>query len=220
MRRSKRIAEVAAEDGVRMARVRTALAATSVSKKRKVDGGELELSTSLVQLETRALSIMTPENSDSGNSTCESVSSDHVLASCCSSNESSKVVKGNSKFTDLQEDREIVVEVETLSYDLMDCGESRVTTPLSEVEAELESTSRPREANSRSLSTMQKMPSETELEEFFASAEKDLQKQFTEKYNFDILEDIPLEGRYEWIELNPELVCTNTETGNARRLDT
>ncbi|XP_022858275.1 uncharacterized protein LOC111379172 [Olea europaea var. sylvestris] len=136
MRRCKRIAEVVAEDGVRMTRVRAALAATtSVSKKRKVDGGELELSTSLVQLETRTLSIMTPENSDSGNSTRESVSPDHVLAFCCSSNESIEVVKVNSKFKDLQEEKEIVVEVETWTYDLMDCGESRVTTPSSEVEA-------------------------------------------------------------------------------------
>ncbi|CAI9766833.1 unnamed protein product [Fraxinus pennsylvanica] len=103
MRGCKRIAEVAAEDGIRMTRTRTALAATTtVSKRRRVDGGELELATNLVQLETQTLSIMTPENSDSGNSTCESFSSDHVLASCCSSNEINEVVKGNSKFSDLQ----------------------------------------------------------------------------------------------------------------------
>ncbi|KAL2551995.1 cyclin-dependent kinase inhibitor 7 [Forsythia ovata] len=202
MRKCKGIGEVA-DGGVRMTRARTALAVkNSESKKRKVDGGELKLSTSLVQLKTRPLNVVKPENSDSGNSTCVSVSSDHVLASCCSSNESTE----SSKFVDLEihQEYESGVEVETWTYDLVDCRKSRATsTPSSEVEAELESTARPQEANAGSRSKMQKMPSETELEEFFAAAEKDLQKQFTEKYNFDIMEDKPLEGRYEWVQLNP-----------------
>lgn len=58
-----------------------------------------------------------------------------------------------------------------------------MTTPSSEVEAEVESTVTSRESNARcrSCSTMQKMPSENELEAFFATAEKDIQKQFTDK---------------------------------------
>ncbi|CAA2967972.1 cyclin-dependent kinase inhibitor 7-like [Olea europaea subsp. europaea] len=226
MRKCKGIEEVVTKGGVKMTRARTILAEnTSTSKRRKVDGGELELSPSLVQLETQNLSIMTPENSAPGNSTCESVSTDHVLASCCSSNESGEEEKENSKFVDLElhEENEIGAEFETRTYDLEleDCRESRVTTPTSEVEAEVESTARSWESNARrrSCSTMQKMPSENELEEFFATAEKDLHKQFIDKYNFDILEDKPLEGRYEWIELNPQLGCTNTETRNATRCD-
>ncbi|KAL2456287.1 putative cyclin-dependent kinase inhibitor 7-like [Forsythia ovata] len=58
-------------------------------------------------------------------------------------------------------------------------GRSPQATSSTEFEAELES--RPREANASNRSTMQKMPSETEREEFFAAAEKDLQKQFTDK---------------------------------------
>ncbi|CAK8562395.1 unnamed protein product [Lathyrus sativus] len=46
----------------------------------------------------------------------------------------------------------------------------------------------------------QKMPSETELDEFFSAAEKNIQKQFENKYNFDIVKDVPLEGRYEWVQ--------------------
>lgn len=49
----------------------------------------------------------------------------------------------------------------------------------------------------------QKMPTESELDEFFASAEKDIQKRFQHKYNYDIVKDMPMEGRYEWVEIKP-----------------
>nr|XP_043621767.1 cyclin-dependent kinase inhibitor 7-like [Erigeron canadensis] len=48
-----------------------------------------------------------------------------------------------------------------------------------------------------------KMPSAEELEEFFAKAEKYEQKRFADKYNFDIVKDVPIEGRYQWIKLKP-----------------
>ncbi|CAI8609260.1 unnamed protein product [Vicia faba] len=47
----------------------------------------------------------------------------------------------------------------------------------------------------------QKTPSESELDEFFSAAEENIQKQFENKYNFDIVKDMPLEGRYEWVQL-------------------
>ena len=46
----------------------------------------------------------------------------------------------------------------------------------------------------------QKMPTESEIDEFFAVAEKDIQKQFEDKYNYDIVKDMPLDGRYEWVQ--------------------
>ncbi|XP_071735162.1 cyclin-dependent kinase inhibitor 7-like isoform X2 [Rutidosis leptorrhynchoides] len=48
-----------------------------------------------------------------------------------------------------------------------------------------------------------KMPpeAEAELEEFFAAAQQDLHKRFMDKYNYDILNDIPLKGRFEWIQV-------------------
>lgn len=53
-------------------------------------------------------------------------------------------------------------------------------------------------------STVQiKMPSNSEIEEFFAVAEKDIQKRFGEKYNFDIVKEVPLKGRYEWVPIKP-----------------
>lgn len=76
-------------------------------RKRKVVLGKLELSTSSVQRKTRRVAVVTPQNSaspeSSGNSsTCESVSSGHVLASCCSSSRSSELAKESSKFVDLE----------------------------------------------------------------------------------------------------------------------
>ncbi|KAL6546088.1 hypothetical protein OROGR_009962 [Orobanche gracilis] len=46
-------------------------------------------------------------------------------------------------------------------------------------------------------------PSDAELEEFFTAAEKYDQKRFLDKYNFDIVKDVPLEGKYQWVRLHP-----------------
>ncbi|CAI8618400.1 unnamed protein product [Vicia faba] len=43
---------------------------------------------------------------------------------------------------------------------------------------------------------------EEEIDEFFARFEREEQKRFSEKYNFDIVRDMPLEGRYEWVRLH------------------
>ncbi|XP_038692725.1 cyclin-dependent kinase inhibitor 3 [Tripterygium wilfordii] len=40
-----------------------------------------------------------------------------------------------------------------------------------------------------------------EVEEFFACAEQQQQREFMEKYNFDIVNDLPLPGRYEWVKI-------------------
>ncbi|KAL3814214.1 hypothetical protein ACJIZ3_015482 [Penstemon smallii] len=50
---------------------------------------------------------------------------------------------------------------------------------------------------------VEKMPSAAELEEFFAAAEKCEQKRFAEKYNYDVVKDVPLEGKYQWVRLHP-----------------
>ncbi|CAL9199247.1 cyclin-dependent kinase inhibitor 5-like [Musa acuminata AAA Group] len=59
------------------------------------------------------------------------------------------------------------------------------------------------ERESRRRSMVVATPSETELEDFFAAAEIDLRRRFTQKYNFDVVEDVPLAGRYDWIPLTP-----------------
>ncbi|RZC54864.1 hypothetical protein C5167_013710 [Papaver somniferum] len=60
------------------------------------------------------------------------------------------------------------------------------------------------EANSKSRKLSdEKMPTETEIKDFFSAFEKQEHKRFLEKYNYDITKDVPLEGRYEWISLKP-----------------
>ncbi|CAA7400921.1 unnamed protein product [Spirodela intermedia] len=45
--------------------------------------------------------------------------------------------------------------------------------------------------------------SEREIEEFFASAERKERERFSKKYNYDVVKDSPLEGRYEWTRIEP-----------------
>ncbi|KAL0718007.1 hypothetical protein Bca4012_067329 [Brassica carinata] len=47
------------------------------------------------------------------------------------------------------------------------------------------------------------VPTSIELEEFFAYAEQQQQRLFMEKYNFDIVNNVPLTGRYEWVQVSP-----------------
>lgn len=47
------------------------------------------------------------------------------------------------------------------------------------------------------------MPTANEIEEFFATAEEQQRRLFIEKYNFDIVNDLPLPGRYGWVQVVP-----------------
>ncbi|XP_073049917.1 cyclin-dependent kinase inhibitor 3-like [Primulina eburnea] len=47
------------------------------------------------------------------------------------------------------------------------------------------------------------MPTTAEVEEFFAHKEQLWQRLFMEKYNFDIVNDLPLPGRYKWVKKSP-----------------
>ncbi|KAK6120973.1 hypothetical protein DH2020_045283 [Rehmannia glutinosa] len=61
----------------------------------------------------------------------------------------------------------------------------------------------PASPNRKISASAPKTPPAAELEEFFAEAEKYVQKRFAEKYNYDIVKDVPLEGRYQWVRLHP-----------------
>ncbi|CAA0823876.1 Cyclin-dependent kinase inhibitor 3 [Striga hermonthica] len=65
------------------------------------------------------------------------------------------------------------------------------------------SSTRPRSPSSRAQSARGEIPTARELEEFFAQAEQSHQRRFMEKYNFDIVNDVPLPGRYEWVKVLP-----------------
>ncbi|KAL2932863.1 Cyclin-dependent kinase inhibitor 3 [Bienertia sinuspersici] len=57
-------------------------------------------------------------------------------------------------------------------------------------------------ANQRARSTQRAIPTNPEMEEFFAGFELNQQKLFIEKYNYDIKNDMPLPGRYEWVRVD------------------
>lgn len=207
--KSKGIGEVAimevAEVAVKMTRERDVLEMADTKKRKKRDG-DVEMSPTVarvrnhsrVSVATASLESPAGELSSQGNTvSCKlAVSStfDDALATCFADNESSNVTKGSSKYVDLDEDS---VEIATSNSEFR---QSRETILSSEIKVELESTPRPQHAKSRRrLSTEPKMPSEVDLDEFFAAAEKDLHKRFAEKYNFDFAKEEPLEGRYEWV---------------------
>lgn len=60
------------------------------------------------------------------------------------------------------------------------------------------------ETNRRVRNGMRRnIPTAHEMEEFFVYAEKQQQRIFIEKYNFDFVNDLPLPGRYEWVQIIP-----------------
>ncbi|PWA83127.1 Cyclin-dependent kinase inhibitor [Artemisia annua] len=48
------------------------------------------------------------------------------------------------------------------------------------------------------------MPLAHEIEDFFARHEQAQQRRFADKYNFDIVNENPLEGRYEWVRVQSQ----------------
>lgn len=61
------------------------------------------------------------------------------------------------------------------------------------------STTRPRTRQIIHEHIQRNIPTAYEMEEFFAYAEKQQQTIFMDKYNFDIVNEVPLPGRYEWV---------------------
>lgn len=199
-------------DAVRNCKRNAVLEASStvstVSKKRRIVG----LSSSNAKLESTRSCVDSPENAVSpvnfedfarvnAGVLCSSVCTDQLPASCCSSNESCEVVRDSLKLMDL----------EAKSFETVDStyinNKFRETTPSSELcgdSDEMDSLAmKPSSANHRRSPPVAKTPPEEEIEEFFATAEKYEHKRFAEKYNYDIVKDMPLEGRYQWIRLKP-----------------
>ncbi|KAL5201536.1 hypothetical protein ABZP36_035890 [Zizania latifolia] len=46
-------------------------------------------------------------------------------------------------------------------------------------------------------------PPEEEVEAFFAAAESSVARRFAAKYNYDVVKDAPMDGRYEWVRIRP-----------------
>ncbi|KAJ0010318.1 hypothetical protein Pint_34433 [Pistacia integerrima] len=154
-------------------------------------------------------------------------SSDFFSAPLSSGNDSLQIVKDSLSFTDLElglrgrhnKFRVYLREVTSFETDISTSNNNfrfscREASPLREIcvasqKASMDSvlankppTSRRRIPPAVTVSAA-RMPSLVEIDEFFAATEKNEQKRFAEKYNYDIEKDVPLEGRYQWIQLKP-----------------
>ncbi|XP_031121427.1 cyclin-dependent kinase inhibitor 3-like [Ipomoea triloba] len=70
------------------------------------------------------------------------------------------------------------------------------------IKAPSSTTKRTNQTTRTRSSVLTNMPSAEEIDEFFAYAEQQQQRRFIEKYNFDIVNDLPLPGRYEWVRVS------------------
>ncbi|THG05795.1 hypothetical protein TEA_026406 [Camellia sinensis var. sinensis] len=127
-----------------------------------------------------------------------------VLLSRCSSTESSQFVKHELRSVDLKVELEAHANsgFENEISTLVSCRFSRETTPSSD-EMESSTATKRSTASLRRKHPEAKMPAAAEIEEFFSAAEKYEQKRFVDKYNYDVVKDVPLEGRYQWVRLKP-----------------
>ncbi|XP_071711543.1 cyclin-dependent kinase inhibitor 7-like [Rutidosis leptorrhynchoides] len=160
------------------------------SKRRKVSNGELKLSSSKLMRITSLKNLSNHCDDD----VTSFISGDRVPTCCCSSNGS---FTEKVKFSDLKNENEIETSVRQNS----ETTESTQSTDLKDESSELKSEKAPVVIDARRTIPPEKMPPAAELEEFFAAAEKDLHKSFKDKYNYDVVNDVPLKGRYEWVEL-------------------
>ncbi|KAL2962868.1 hypothetical protein AAZX31_17G168200 [Glycine max] len=159
------------------ARARTALAmaaSASSPKRRKI---------SFVQIKSL---------SNATSPTTEERISGESPASCCSSNGSFDNENRIIKSSDLEVES---AQVETWTCNCGEQQQQKIRREMS-LTREVDSTE---EHITKTKSRC--VPTESELEDFFAAAEKDIQKRFTDKYNYDFVKDMPLEGRYEWVKL-------------------
>lgn len=129
--------------------------------------------------------------------------SGRASVSRCSSNVSSEfVTKPELRSVDLKVES-YAEGYETEISKLVKCRFSRETTPSNEISAEMDELESSTAASLRRRHPEAKIPAAAEVEEFFAAAEKQEQKRFADKYNYDVKKDVPLEGRYQWVRLKP-----------------
>ncbi|XP_048429167.1 cyclin-dependent kinase inhibitor 7 isoform X1 [Pyrus x bretschneideri] len=164
----------------------------AVSKRRKVTASTPPLPPTQTMLQL----LNSPDS-------CSTFCSDHSPppSSCCSSNELSDVPAAvrSSPLLDLESKSFKTVFSNSTSF--VNNKFSRETTPSSELRLDSDEMSSP--VSHRRRIPERKSPPFEEIEEFFAVAEKYEHKRFAEKYNYDIVKDVPLDGRYQWVRLKP-----------------
>ncbi|XP_010487841.1 PREDICTED: cyclin-dependent kinase inhibitor 6 [Camelina sativa] len=138
----------------------------------------------------------------------QSSSSSIIISSGCCCCFSKEIAMNRSTFvTDLEFQADQISEKETKSSTLIttSCNfrkeKSPVSEGLGETTTEMESEVK---GERRKQPEVSKTPTAAEIEGFFSELEneaEDKKKRFIEKYNFDIVNDEPLQGRYKWDRL-------------------
>ncbi|KAD2393795.1 hypothetical protein R6Q59_011895 [Mikania micrantha] len=183
--------------GVRRSR-ETEVTSSDSGKRRKLDTQDHE---NVVELENQCRSGVDVNSTEHVVSSTES--GDNVLLSSCCNHDLSLDLKA-----------ELRSDTETETSMSGNGGFSRETSPSSEIcldSDEMESSSTlknkpapPPAANSRrKQSPATNTPTAAEINEFFSAIEKKEQKRFVEKYNYDIVNDVPMDGKYQWVRLKP-----------------
>ncbi|XP_074590886.1 uncharacterized protein LOC141846746 [Curcuma longa] len=167
----------------------------AVPKRRKAEmapaPSELVQTTSYIQLRSRRL-VMTgrredpPPSRNSLDSAFGSATAEKV-ASRSSSNASSDVdgeILESSNRNDIDSARRARREATHSSAARPEAGD-------------LESTAR-----MTTTTSARTTPTNAEIEEFFSAAERDQALRFADKYNYDVINDVPLNGRFRWVPID------------------
>ncbi|PIA46342.1 hypothetical protein AQUCO_01500102v1 [Aquilegia coerulea] len=195
---------------------------TKNKNKRKFDSSEVQPCNKNNRRRLIRRRRITPETIENSGGQ-EEVIPVNIVNSRCSSNGSSELVNENLMTTrsviDLDEeekDKRLRNESSSSSSSSSSTCRTRRKKEIDDIEITPSSSLR-EESTTNKLESMERAsvsrrndersekisPSETEIDEFFSTPEKEEQSRFANKYNYDIAKDVPLNGRYEWVHLKP-----------------
>ncbi|CAH2053332.1 unnamed protein product [Thlaspi arvense] len=177
---------------------------TSVSplKKKKLDDSSTD-SPDVVILAVPSSSVASAADLAPGGFSVPSAGEDDDQSSsiCCLSSESNEIARNSPTSVVDLETREISEVSTSITSNFRKeenpafLGETTTTEMESPSATERDDRKKPREVDTS--------PTPAEVEKFLSELENDDEKKrFIEKYNFDIVNDKPLEGRYKWDRLN------------------
>ncbi|XP_023730051.1 cyclin-dependent kinase inhibitor 7 isoform X1 [Lactuca sativa] len=189
--------------GVRRSRETEATSSGS-GKRRRFDPLDQE---NAVQLENQCRSGVDVNFPEDIISSAESDCCDHVLSSQCFNNDLSLDLKAELRFqTETSMSSNDGFSRDTCSLSEL-CGDSEEMESPSTMKTQPPASAPPppqaAATSRRKPVTVSNLPTAAEIDEFFSIAEKKEQKRFADKYNYDIVNDVPMEGRYQWVRLKP-----------------
>ncbi|ESQ30519.1 hypothetical protein EUTSA_v10011789mg [Eutrema salsugineum] len=181
------------------------LEGSNIKKIRLDDDDDLADSEVLRSLERTFSSSLAYSASDSGGFSAEDDHRSSSVSTGCSSSETNEIASDTRlPFLDLEAQQISEAEISTLGTNNFREEGSQVISEILGETAEMDSaTTERRDDQRKERKKTEKSPTQAELDDFFSAAERFEQKRFTEKYNYDIVNDTPLEGRYQWVSLKP-----------------